>query len=273
MYTDYWNLRELPFQNTLDLRFMYLSDQHREALSRLMYLAKNGRQGGVLTGDYGVGKSMILEALAEQMLKEGQSDYLSVTAVPGQATDLPRQILARLGHARQDTSMTEVFEAIRDMCESPKSGFRHMTMAIDEAHMIQHIETYKFLHLLTNLQMAARDNSPLQTAFTLILSGVPDFTRRLTEEVSLCQRLELIWHLEPLNETQTLEYIQYRVRKAGGDIWIFDEEAVQSIFACSRGLPRLINTICDIALTLGFAAKAPKITKDLMACAADNRHM
>ncbi|MBI2438493.1 MAG: AAA family ATPase [Lentisphaerae bacterium] len=270
MYTGYWNLREMPFQNVCDLRFVYLSEQHQEALWRLMYLVKNRSQGGVLTGDYGVGKSMILAALAAQFIEAGQSDYLSVTAVPGQATDLPRQILARMNCAQQNLDMTGMLEHIRKICENPNSGFKHTALIIDEAQMIRHIETYEFLHLLTNFQMTTGDNSPPQTAFTLILSGPPDFIRRLSQEAVLCQRLELIWRLEPLNETQTIEYIQHRVRQAGGDIWIFDEEAVQSIFAFSRGLPRLINTICDIALMVGFTAKAPRITKDLVAISINN---
>lgn len=264
MYNSYWNLREQPFQNVTDPRFVYLSDQHHEGLARLIYLATSYKLGGVLTGPYGVGKSMILEILSQKIKSDGLSRYLCVEMLPGESLGLARQLLSFIGQPQDIPDMTAVVEIVRTICHDPKAAFQHTVLAIDEAHLIQDDTTYKFLHMLTNINVLDRDKTPVHSAFTMILSGHMDLASHLTPFESLCQRLQLIWNLEPLTESQAVEYIQHRIRKAGGDIWMFEEAALQTIYQASFGLPRLINNLCDVALMLGCAAHASKIGNDLV---------
>ncbi len=264
MYNSYWNLREKPFQNVPDPRFAYLSDQHHEGLARLIYLVTSHKLGGVLTGPYGVGKSMVLELLAQRIRTDGQSRYLCVEILPGETLGLARQLLSFLGRAQPIPDMTAVIEIVRATCHDPKAAFQHTVLAIDEAHLIKDHTTYEFLHMLTNLSVLGRDLTPQYPAFTLILSGHMDLTRNLAPFESLCQRLQLVWTLEPLTEAQTQEYLQHRIRTAGGDIWMFAEDALPAIYAASQGLPRLINNLCDVALMLGCAAQSRTIGKSLI---------
>ncbi len=264
MYNTYWNLREKPFQNVPDPRFAYLSDQHHEGLARMIYLVDGNKLGGVLTGAYGVGKSMVLELLAQKIRADQKSRYLCVEILSGETIGMARQILAFIGQPQNVPDMTAVIEIIRANCHDPKAAFKHTVLAIDEAHLINDAKTYEFLHMLTNLSVLGRDLTPIHPAFTILLSGHPDLTLRLTPYESLRQRLQMVWRLEPLTQTQTLEYIQHRIRTAGGDIWIFEENAITEIFKVTIGLPRLINNICDVALMLGYAAHASKITPELI---------
>lgn len=264
MYTAYWHLSEQPFQNVADPRFAYLSDQHHEGLARLIYLVNSRKLGGVLTGAYGVGKSMILELLAHQIRSEARSRYLCVEVLPDETRGLARQLLAFIGQPRPIEDMTSAIEAVRAVCHDPRAAFQHTVLAIDEAHLIKSDSFFDFLHMLTNISVRGRDLAPQHAAFTLILSGHMDLKKKMESFESLSQRMQLVWNLEPLTETQTLEYIHHRIRTAKGDIWLFEEDAVKMIYQVSRGIPRLINNLCDVGLMLGCVSNASKIGKDIV---------
>ncbi len=259
----YWNLTESPFQNVADTRFAYLSDQHHEGLARLMYLVSNRKLGGVLTGPYGVGKSMVLQLLAEHVEREGQSRFIGMDYLPGPVGVLARQVLSLLGFKSESEALQDAMETIRLLREQ-QASLTHTVIAIDEAQMICEPGVYHFLHLLTNISIHNEAGRPASSAFTLILSGYTDLTRLIAEDESLCQRLQMVWSLEPLAERQCVEYIQHRMRTAGGDIWTFEEESLRMAHAGSRGIPRVINNICDVALMLGCAAGVRNVGPDLM---------
>lgn len=268
MYGQYWNLREKPFQNVTDIRFAYLAEQHQEGLARLIYLAKNQKIGGVLTGPYGVGKSMILELLAQNIRADNNSKFFDISLMPGETMALARSILAFTGFSGKTNDMTGALEALQSTVANLKDIFPHTVLAIDEAQMIVDTATWQFLHLLTNITAPSRNEDPPRNAFTLILCGHPDLTNHLILYQALAQRMQLVWKLEPLSENQTVEYIQQRIRAAGGDIWVFADDAMRAIHRLSNGLPRLINNLCDTALMLGCAGKLRKITKEIAEQAA-----
>ena len=263
MYVQYWNLREKPFQNVTDIRFVYLAEQHQEGLARLIYLAKNQKIGGVLVGSYGVGKSMILELLAQNIRSSNNCNFLHISMMPGETMALARRILEFTGYSGEVHDMTGALEALQGTVSHPKNELPHTVLAIDEAQLIVDTATWQFLHLLTNITAPSKNGIPLRNAFTLILCGHTDLTNHLKLYKALAQRMQLVWNLAPLVENQTVEYIQQRIRAAGGDIWIFSDDAMRAIHRASNGLPRLINNLCDTALMLACAGKFPKVTKEI----------
>ncbi len=270
MYLDFWNLREHPFQNVEDSRFAYLSDQHHEGLARLVYLVQNRKLGGVLTGPYGVGKTMVLELLGQQLRKEKATRFTRIDYHPGSTTALARYLLSALGYDdEQLKQVSEAMDAIR-LLKRDQAGLQHNTVVIDEAQAITDLEVYHFLHLLMNVMLLDNEQRVKGSAFTIILAGYDDMTELLSKDESLCQRLQMLWQLEPLSLKQVLEYVQHRIRVAGGDIWVFEEEAIEELARASGGLPRQINNICDIALMLGYAANVSKVNKNLMQQAASD---
>jgi general secretion pathway protein A len=268
MYVQYWNLREKPFQNVTDVRFAYLAEQHQEGLARLIYLAKNQKIGGVLVGPYGAGKSMILELLAQNIRADNNSKYVDISMMPGETMALARRILEFTGYAGKLNDMTGALENLQGAVGNPKNEFPHTVLAIDEAQLIVDTATWQFLHLLTNITTPSRDDNPPRNAFTLILCGHIDLTNHLKLYQALAQRMQLVWKLEPLAENQTVEYIQQRIRAAGGDIWVFSDDAMRAIHHAADGLPRLINNLCDTALMLGCAGKLRKVTREIAEQAA-----
>ena len=264
MYVQYWGLRERPFQNIADTRFAYLSDQHREGLARLLYLVEEQKLGGTLVGPYGVGKSMIIELLAEKVRGKNGELYLQLDAPPSGTLSLAKQIVARLGHSQPIYDISGALEAIQTAFSDANANAAHLVLVIDEAQMLRDASAYEFLHLLCNMRIRRRDGGPGTQAVTLLLVGHHDLVQHLAAEPSLSQRLQLFWRLEPLNDQQSVEYVQHRMRAAGGDIWVFDEAALYEVHQASQGLPRLINNICDTALLIGSAMHAPRVTADVV---------
>jgi general secretion pathway protein A len=262
MYLDYWNLKEPPFQNVADARFAYMCPQHHEGLARLVYLVQNRKLGGVLTGPYGVGKTMVLELLSQEVQKDPSSRYIHIDYHPSSTMGIARQLAALMGITDQVGELKEPGDLLTFLrMESERLG--HTTLVIDEAQIIKNAEVYHFLHLLMNLTIRNKEGYKTEPAFTLILSGYNDMNILLREDESMCQRLQMVWNLDPLNEDQILEYIQHRIRIAGGDIWIFEKEAIAEI-AQHHHIPRRINNICDVALMLGYASNQRAIGKDIV---------
>jgi len=263
MYLAYWNLREPPFQNVADSRFAYLSAQHHEGLARLMYVVQNRKLGAVLTGPYGIGKSMVLELLAQHVRRENTSRYIGIDYLPGPCLGLARQILSLVGYDGPARELTDAMDAVRFLRQE-QPNLSHTVLAVDEAQTIADSDTYHFLQLLMNIVLVDKQNRITGSAFTLLLAGYSDLTRLLARDESLCQRLQIVWNLEPLTAEQVVEYVQHRIRVAGGDIWLFDQHALAEVTTASRGIPRLINNICDVALMLGFASNQRQVDVNLM---------
>lgn len=264
MYISYWNLRENPFQNIADTRFAYLSNQHKEGLARLLYLVEGHKLGGVLVGPYGVGKSMVLQLIAEKTRERGESQFLHVDATPVGTLGVARQILEFLEYKQPVPDIASALLAIQEIMTDEQSRSKHLALAIDEAQFLRESEAFEFLHLLTNLRIRTKAGGQGESAVTLILSGHLDLLASVRAEPSFCQRMQLAWELEALNEQQTIEYVHHRMRAAGGDIWVFEEDALREVHHASRGLPRQVNNICDISLLLGCASQAAKVNRDLM---------
>lgn len=264
MYLTHWNLREQPFQNVADARFAYLSEQHQEGLARLVYVVKSRKLGGVLIGTYGAGKSMLLELLARNDETASSTRFVQFDAPSGGAIGLSRQVLGALQIDARHADVDGALEIIRASIAKSNTGLPHTTLAIDEAQMIQEPEAIDFLHRLTNFRIGNGAGRPDCPAFTLILAGHTELERMVCRKAAFRQRLSMLWHLEPLNEQQTIEYVEFRMRAAGGDIWVFEEDTLLDVSAASCGIPRVINNICDVALMMGFALKSTRITRKIM---------
>lgn len=271
MYLSYWNLKEAPFQNIADARFAYLCDQHHEGLARLVYLVQNHKLGGVLTGPYGVGKSMVLELLSQQLRGRPGTKTVYLDYLPGSTQGLARHLLRMMGYKDSAERIHEAMDAICLLREE-RHRLTHTVIVIDEAQSITDPDVYHFLHLLLNITLQDKQGNPSLPAFTLILAGYSDMTRLLSQDESLSQRLQMVWRLEPLNSRQIIEYVQHRVRVAGGDIWLFDAEALE-VLTATRGIPRIINNVCDLALMLGYAANVRQVNAALMRQALEEANL
>jgi len=268
MYTKYWNLREAPFLNVVNERLVFITDQHQEGLARLIYLVEQGHMAGMLTGPYGVGKSLTLEQVSRHAQKI-RLPAIRVDAIPNGSLPMARHILRSLGINEDYQTLPELLMLLQSYCQtnSSRALSRHLLM-IDEAHYLASGDGFYLAHYLSNLRIPATGNRTETPLFTIILAGTEALRDSLKAFESLRRRIQLDWNISPLSVQQTSEYVQHHMRAVGGDIWSFSRDALDTIYRYSQGIPRSINNLCDTSLMLGFASQASQIGADIVEQAA-----
>ena len=257
MYEAYWGLKEKPFENTPNARFLYHSKEHDEALSRFIYAVKEKKGLAMFTGEYGSGKTLT-SMYVMRLLKDDRNFQVVMIVNPKLSfIEFLREIIYQLkGELPRETGKLDLLHSLKDLIAQNQSSGRHTVIIIDEAQMIQDRDVFEELRLLSNLQLEDK------FMITIIFIGQPELREMMNSIPQLKQRLAITHHLNPLNEEETGDYIRHRLRVAGGRENIFTEEAVKSIFKSSGGIPRKINTICDICLVIGSGERRQEIDEN-----------
>ena len=271
MYTAYWNLRESPFLNVDNEALLYPSPQLQEGVARLYYLIDQERTAGMLTGSYGVGKTFLLSCLVRRA-KSLNLPIIRFDAIPDGSLPMARHILQRLEIKGDAPTLADALMLMRTRCmETERRPLSRHILLIDEAQYLTEKDGLYLVHFLCNLMIESPKGH--KNLFTTILSGTPQLAESVRNYESLQRRVQLSWALKPLDEKQTIEYVQHHMRSAGGDIWSFSLEALKAVHTYTGGVPRNINNLCDTALMLGFASRASSITPELVQLAAADTNM
>ncbi len=266
MYTAYWNLQGSPFLNVDNEALLYPSPQLQEGVARLYYLIDQERTAGMLTGPYGVGKTFLLSCLVRRT-KSLNLPLIRFDAIPDGSLPMARHILQRLDIKGDTPTLADALMLMRTRCmESERRPLTRHILLIDEAQYLTEKDGLYLVHFICNLMIETPKGH--KNLFTTILSGTPQLSESIRNYESLQRRVQLSWALKPLDERQTIEYVQHHMRSAGGDIWSFSLEALKAVHAYAGGIPRNINNLCDTALMLGFASRASSITPELIRLAA-----
>jgi len=275
MYTTYWGLAEKPFENTPDPKFLYYSQQHEEAMARMLYIVREKKGAALLTGEYGCGKTLLSRVLKNELLQENkyQSVYIMDPRLLG--LEFIQEVVYQLSGNSAPQSKIELFHSMYKLLYANHGTGRHTVLVIDEAQAIRNMEVFEELRLLVNFQL---DNAFL---LTVILLGSPELRTAVASLPQLLQRMAVRYHLNGLNEWETKEYVIHRLKVAGATQQIFTEDAYHEIYLSSAGVPRRINNICDLALLVGFSnnlesidrAAVREINEDMDIPLTDNGHL
>src|SRR5687768_2096039 len=265
MFEEFFGLATKPFGKTPDPSFLYESRQHREALARLEY-SVDEKELALLTGDIGSGKTTLSRALIDRL---GEARPVILLINPRLTpTQLLRAIArgmgiepARFRNDLLDQLHTRLYELYEEK--------REPVLMIDEAQLIPSKATFDEIRLLTNFQL---DD---QNLLSVVLIGQPELDARLDREAykPLRQRIGLRYSLGPLELEETIEYIEHRIRTAGGTRNPFSREAMEEIHAVSGGIPRLINTLATTSLLDAFGEDAEVIEVARVASAAQEHRI
>jgi len=253
LYTQFYNLTERPFELTPDPRYLFLSSRHREALAHLTYAVEERRGFVQLTGEIGTGKTMMLDALVLGLDAGTKVARLSHTTIS--EDELFELLISEFGLEHRGGGKLERLKQIEEFLDEWTAVGRNSVLVVDEAQNLS-LPVLEEIRLLSNLR------SKGQCSMQIILAGQPEFRTKLEREDlrQLKQRIGIRYHLTPLSAGETGEYIAHRMSVAGASgPAVFDKGAVEAVFAYARGVPRMINIVCDRALVAGYGSNSHRI--------------
>jgi len=261
MYEEYWKLREKPFQNNLDQRFFFFSPTHSEALMRILYSVNEDRGTALLTGAFGTGKSMVCSRAAHELRGKGYDvAVVNLPSVP--ADELVRSVIYALGGKPLNYTKADLLHALSEYARSASERDAKLVVFVDDAHSIRDKGTLEELGLLMNVRDEMGD------MMKFVITGEPGLIGMIDRVPFIRRAIEIRYHLTPLSEDETREYIPHRLAAAQGANGLFSSESVGEIHRWSKGIPRSINSVCDLALFMGHAKEATTVSPEIVKEAA-----
>jgi general secretion pathway protein A len=245
VYNDFYGFLESPFNLTPDPRFLFFSDKHREAFHHVLFGIRERKGFIQLTGEVGAGKTTVCRALLAELGEGYQTALILNPMVSG--AELVRSILTELG-LQAPPDGTAYLEVLNKFLLDQAEAGRDVVLLIDEAQDLTP-ELLEQVRLLSNLETDRRK------LIQIVLIGQPELRDKLNARSlrQLRQRITVRYHLKPLDLDETERYISHRLLVAGADGRPrFSRGAVRSVHRYARGVPRLINAVCDKALLYGY---------------------
>jgi general secretion pathway protein A len=259
IYNAYFGFSENPFNISPDPQFLYRSPQHEEALANLVYGVRSRRGFIVLTGEVGTGKTTMLECLRDYL--DSQRIEFAFLFNSRINADQFFEMMAYDFDLKCDRkSKTDVLFALNTLLIQQVERGRTCVLMVDEAHNLEW-DVLEEIRLLGNLEN--RQGKLLQ----IILSGQPELDRKLDASNlrQLKQRIVLRCSLDPLTPDEAAGYVQTRMARAGmPNQRVFSPEMLEEIYRRSRGIPRVINLICDNLLVTAFAMEVKTANLEML---------
>jgi general secretion pathway protein A len=260
MYESYYHLREQPFSITPDPRFLFFTEQHREALNHLLFGVYQRKGFICLTGEVGAGKTTLCRALLDELDESRVESALILNPMLNE-TQLLRAIAEEFGlHTPAHADRLAVMKQLNEHLLAINAAGREAVVIIDEAQDLPPA-SLEMCRLLSNLE--TRSCKLLQ----IVLVGQPELRELLgrREFRQLAQRITVRYHLRQMTRDETAAYLRHRVSVAGGNhVLKFDRKAVREIYRYSRGTPRLVNAVGDKALLAGYVRRTGTIDRSLV---------
>ena len=258
MYEQHFGFRESPFSITPDPRFFYANSVYLEAYANLRYGIEAKKGFIAVTGEVGTGKTTLLRKLMLSLDKTIQTVLVFNTDVT--FNELLRVISRELGLSTAGKDRLSMIEGLNDYLIEQLEHGRTVCMLIDEVQNLSD-ESLEGLRLLSNLE------TDRQKLLQIVLMGQPELQAKLDQPHlrQLKQRIAIRSELARLRDDEVGSYINFRIRVAGCDNpELFHSDAVEKIAFYSKGIPRLINVICDNALVIAFAGSEKYVSPEVI---------
>ncbi len=262
MYKNFFGLRESPFTIAPDPRYLYMSEQHREALAHLLYGITCDGGFVLLTGEVGTGKTTVCRCLLEQIPADTDVALILNPCLTG--TELLASICQEfsINIPLTDSAKLLVDHINRFLLDCNQKG-RKAVLVLDEAQNLS-CEVLEQIRLLTNLETNTRK------LLQIIMLGQPELLEKLDlpEMRQFTQRITARYHLGPLTAPEVKEYVRHRWKVAGGRGDFLDDRQINRLYTLSKGIPRVINLICDRMLLGAYGKEVKQISMAILDQAA-----
>lgn len=262
-YESYFELKEAPFSISPDPHYLYLTQNHREALAHLLYGVSSNGGFVLLTGEIGAGKTTVCQCLLEQLPEHTEVAYILNPKL--ETWEFLAAICDDLGIAypSDHTGLKLYIDLIHEHLLASHSKGCNTVLMVDEAQNLS-LELIEHLRLLTNLE--TREKKLLQ----IMLVGQPELRDKiaLPEMEQMAQRITARFHLGPLSKNEVAAYVRHRLKVAGAEHELFTRDSLKLLWKFTGGVPRLINIICDRALLGAYTSKRERVDSVILAQAA-----
>lgn len=261
----FYNLREHPFSNSVDNRFFFDNAQHSQALIRLKYAVDTLKGLAVVVGDVGTGKTTLARRMLNELDEEQYEAALLVVIHTTVTADwLMKKIAMQLGIEDVQENKLEILSQLYNKFVEINESGRKVVVLMDEVQMLDSREIMEEFRGILNME------GPHGKLITFVFFGLPELEHVLALDEPLRQRVAVKYKLTGLDENVTQAYIRHRLKVAGCDGEVFSSEAVTAVHRYTKGVPRLINTVCDNAIFEGFLQKQKPINLSVVDQVASN---
>lgn len=257
MYEDFFGLSAKPFQVSPDPSFIFWSKSHSMTIAMLRYGLLSASPLTVITGEVGAGKTTLLRQLLEEFPKDLKVGLIS-NMQPDKGGLLEWALMA-FDQPYTDATYVERFDRFQKFIIEAYADGRQVALIVDEAQNLG-IDQLEELRMLSNV------NSERDLLLQIILIGQPELRDKLSlpELRQFSQRITSDFHLETLAEAEVEPYIARRLEVAGASWAIFPPETCAKVFNVTRGVPRLINVLCDLCLVYAFSSERKVVDVETM---------
>jgi general secretion pathway protein A len=264
MYLEFFKLKELPFRLTPDSEFLYMSGAHSRAKAYMDYTVWNREGFVVITGEIGCGKTTLIQKL----LSELDENVLVAKIFQTQLDEVEflQAVLVEFGLNPFNAKKVELIDMLNTFLLDNFHELKQLVLIVDDAHNLS-------LKVLEEIRMLSGLETRKEKVLHVILVGQPSLNDALDsqEMEQLMQRVRLRYHIKSLSENDTRDYILHRLTIAGVEDpkKIFTPDTIPIIYKYTGGLPRLINTLCDTALTCAFADNIHSVSMNVLSTAIE----
>jgi general secretion pathway protein A len=267
MYRTFYHLTRKPFEMSPDPYFYFPTQLHNEALATLYYGVQRRKGFVVVTGEVGTGKTLLVRCLLDALTRNKVA-FAFVYNPALSVLDFLAHMLTDLGLPSGARSKVEMLSQLNNYLMTRSARGETTALVVDEAQLLS-CELLEEIRLLTNLETS--QHKLLQ----IVLVGQPELDRKLDshELRQLKQRVGIRCRLEPLGPQLVRGYIHQRLKMAGANshaATIFPDETIAAIYFFSRGIPRLVNTLCETALVAGFSRQVVQVQPEMIREAAED---
>jgi len=253
MYLEHFGLAEFPFKLTPDADYLYMSPSHARALAYMEYAIVNREGFVVITGDIGSGKTTLIKKILNSL--DENIIVAKIFQTQLDEVELLQSILVEFGLNPFKSKKVELLNMLNQFLVDRYLEGKQMLLIIDDAQNLNK-------KALEEITMLSGVETQKEKILQVILVGQPELNTKLEspDMEQLLQRVSLRFHIRALTESETKEYVIHRLKVAGNKSKkLFIDEIFKTIFEFSGGVPRLINTLCDTALTCAFADDKKKV--------------
>jgi len=253
IYLDFYGLDREPFGVTPDPDFLFMTPGHREALAQLLYAIHERKGFILLTAEVGMGKTTLLHALRHELDSTTALAYVSNSLLPFQG--ILEYMLEEFEIEKPGESHAQRLVALQTFLLERHRAGQNTVLILDEAQNL-YPQTLEQIRLLSNFETTK------EKILQIVLVGQPELQARLElpELRQLKQRIGMLCAIPPMTPAGTRNYVRTRLRMAGvNDAGLFTDDALTRIANFAGGIPRVVNTVCDHCLIIGYADQTRRI--------------